>query len=65
MSKLICESHVKEFILLKAKRLRPGWDCKQISQSDDYVGNQETSNKRQDFQRGAMSIKTGGAEDSE
>ena len=30
--KLICEQHVKEFIKLKAERLRPEWDCRQVSQ---------------------------------
>ena len=30
--KLICESHVKDFILLKAKRLRTGWKCQRVSQ---------------------------------
>jgi len=29
---LICESHVKEFILKKAKALRTGWRCNRVSQ---------------------------------
>jgi len=30
--KLICESHVKEFIKLKAEILRTGWQCHYVSQ---------------------------------
>lgn len=32
-NRLICESHLKEFIKQKAKSLRPEWDCKNVSQS--------------------------------
>jgi len=31
--KLICESHVKEYVKLKVKNLRPGWDCRFVSQN--------------------------------
>jgi len=31
--KLICESHVKDFIKLKAERLRTGWQCHYVSQN--------------------------------
>ena len=33
MSKLICESRVKDFIKKKTATLRPGWDCKNVSQT--------------------------------
>ena len=32
MPKLICESHVKEFIKQKVKSMRQGWDCTAVSQ---------------------------------
>lgn len=28
---LICESHVKAYILARAKTLRPGWPCRRVS----------------------------------
>ena len=31
-NKIICESHLREFILAKAASLRTGWDCKHVSQ---------------------------------
>lgn len=30
--KIICEAHLREFILEKAKTLRLGWNCKAVSQ---------------------------------
>ena len=29
--RLVCESHLKEFIREKAARLRPGWECRAVS----------------------------------
>ena len=32
MDRIICESHLKKFIIEKCKSLRPGWNCTQVSQ---------------------------------
>lgn len=32
MLKVTCESHLKKFILEKAKSLRKGWNCQRVSQ---------------------------------
>ena len=32
ITRLICESHIRDFIILKAAHLRPGWNCKYVSQ---------------------------------
>lgn len=30
-SSLICESHLRKYIMQKVGRMRPEWDCKKIS----------------------------------
>jgi hypothetical protein len=38
MASLINQSAVKKYLLDSAKRLRPGWECKQISkEAIDYI----------------------------